>query len=700
MNDMKTELMHYSYIENTRILYKLMTEIQNKLEKEPEKYIGNGGLKKRANIVSKIQTEIKNLVSSCYVDGELLYQNTLSNYFVFWKAFFGEDVLDNINEISSAYNYFRQINSLYDSKILYDDLPYIFEDICFSICEMVHAKMCYFRLSESNNASSTIAQSGDICTSLDEYSKESEEKVCEYIKGVKCIGKKICISMPFNLKSADRGKKFQIVLYTDREIDSEYLKNVVSKILFMRKKLFKVIDRLFAVLLNYQTDYEYIKPINQNKRICILHLSDIHITLNKKWDTDSNTIKKINRIISKNIQEDVDFIAITGDIIQAANNAEEAQRRYESAEKVVLSIAKAVWGVKINDKEYLPHDWKKRIIINTGNHDYAAMNDVVVQTQSRVIKSAIPSKDSGGTMSKFTYFLEFLQRFLNLPIEGLIKNDINEIRRLRNFKLNIIALNSISLTNSMQNNKVGLNKSVVQKIVNRCEKDYDYKNLLLSHHSPNYTINYFEDIYNPYALFDTSEDSIAKKLYDEFSDLVCNKCSGKDFTSERIKALSDALKAFDNKVEEYQKSDKVKSNEISDIVKNYYKMSMARKKEMDAWISLFCQSDLYFDIKHLCNYVENDVDNEFSTNLYNKLRSINDLCKTDRNAMKEIYDYIFLHLAITVVLSGHEHKQKEEKFSDKQVYIANKLEKEVYLITINEDDKITRKTFEVPKTIS
>lgn len=47
MNDMKTELMHYSYIENTRILYKLMTEIQNKLDKEPEKYIGNGGLKKK-----------------------------------------------------------------------------------------------------------------------------------------------------------------------------------------------------------------------------------------------------------------------------------------------------------------------------------------------------------------------------------------------------------------------------------------------------------------------------------------------------------------------------------------------------------------------------------------------------------------------------------------------------------------------------
>ena len=687
MNDLKTKLKCYSDVENTRMIYKLMTEIQNKIEYEPEKYTGEGGLDRRNEIITTIQDELTRMFQNCYNDECILYQNTLSNYILFWESFFNEKVLKNIPEIASSYNYYRQINYVYDLKIKYDDLPYIFEDICFSICDMVHAKMCYFEYNESNNVSSIIAQSGFLCSKdYNNYSKSTnkEENLKEYIKGVSWSDNgKIYISMPLHLKSNYKDSEFSIVLYTENTINLSYLKSTVSKILFMREKLFIVIERLFAVLFNYQTDYEYVKPINLEK-IGILHLSDLHITLNKKWDIDSDTIIKINKAISDEIKDKVDFIAITGDVIHAANNADEAQRRYESAEKVIYSIAKSVWGTEINGKNYLPHDWKKRIIINTGNHDYAAMNDVVVQTQSRVIKSAIPSKDSGGTMSKFTYFLEFLQRFLNIPIEKLIKNDINEIRRLRNFKLNIIALNSISLTNSMQNNKVGFNKNVVQKIVNKCEKDHDYRNLVLSHHSPEYNINYFEDIYNPYSLFDTNEDSIAKELYDEFSKVVC----GDDrFASSNIKNLQKSLNNFDTEVEKYQKSGEIDNNKISEIVKKYYKMSEIRKNEIDSWISLFCQSDLYFDIKHLCNYVSNNINNEFSTNLRNKLLSINDLCDTDRKAMEEIYDYIFTNLAITAVLSGHEHKQKEDKHLGIPVYIADRLEKELYIITINKSGK-------------
>lgn len=692
------EFIKYSQIENTRMIYDFMTEIDNLIDEQKVQYVGIGGLKERSKSLKSITESIYTLINSCYDEnGDLLHQNPLSNYIMFWERFFSEKIIDNIDVIVNTFNYYNQINDLYQAKPNFDNdnLPYVFEDVCFSICGMTYAKECYFLNKESNGSPSVISRSGYNCNSilnedLSFITAESIKYKFVFVNGINCQTYNdmyyLTISLPLHLKNYNSDKEFMLMLAFDYNI-LDRIDKIASKILFLREKLFIVMERFFTILINYQIDFEYIKPLNDSVKI--LHISDLHINQNKKWDIKSKTIEKVLRTIEK-YNNEVDFLAITGDVVHAASSAEEAQKHYLQAERIIQEIAEKLWKIEIMGEYYLPSDWKKRIIITTGNHDYAAMNDVVVETQSRVIKSATPSKDSGGTMSKFTYFLEFLVHFLNLPINNLISNDLNELRIYRNYDINILSLNTVSLTNSLQNNKVGLNSKKVDFLVNNCEKTNN-KTIILSHHSPRYTINYLDDIYAPYQLFNTGEVTYANDLYNAFENLVNSIDLDKPknlFGVSEAKELIKAFKKLNNDIDIYQRSG-IPSENLKATVNTFYYPEGSREaidKDFEKWISTFCTSGLYSDVKHFCSYQEGNIKNEFSFELYDKLSKIYSLCTEDNNNFVNEYKKIAKQIHPVLILSGHEHTTNDKHFNfdsgkSTKVYIVDKIEKEIELLS-------------------
>ena len=468
----------------------------------------------------------------------------------------------------------------------------------------------------------------------------------------------------------------------------------------------------------------------------MLHISDAHITENKRWDVNSETVEKIlNRIAEHKLNSGgIDLIAFTGDIVTGSDNALGAQNKYKIAGKVLESIALKLWGVKkkMNGKvvSFLPVDWKRRIIITTGNHDYAAMNDVVVQTKSRVIRSASPSKHQGGTMSKFTYLIEFMQYFLDAPIDVLIENDLNEVRHYRHLNLKMLILNSTSLVNSLQNNKVGFNKKKVENLMNLPLWDVgeNEKCICLAHHSPDYKIDYIVDIYEPYKLFSLKVDCNVLELYKCFCEVV--KAENIDLNSKNANDFKKLFDRFSEMISNYQKKCIIDNNlkravlkkdeDVDDVCKkctdpkNCEHCQSCKEEGLNVrindWIKVFYESDLYIDMQGLYNCIEYTKSNgmepkdEFSLQLISKFDNVRKANENDRatfnavfeNALRNVFFKNGIKKRTGLVLAGHEHVSRETVINisteEFKVYVEGMLEKKVSVITIDSLGNITRET--------
>lgn len=299
---------------------------------------------------------------------------------------------------------------------------------------------------------------------------------------------------------------------------NEWQKKVLS-ILFMRNRLLCALWSDYSALINYRFDCGYIQPLEKKQeKINILHISDLHINDKKYYE------KLYMQLTMKCFQEfreadegnrrTMDLIAVTGDLIDCADNAFEAQCRYQIVQKVLATIAIQLWGQNEGNGFRLPHDWKRRILVVPGNHDYTAMNDVSIELDTkedtRRIKAGFPAHRSGGTMSKLTYYIEFMMKFLDAPIDELIANDMNEVRYYKNLMINakqeqtkkangigVCLLNSVSKSNAKQTNKVAFDCELIENLLNKHKEELGNAGriVLLSHHALDYFPDYFEDKY-------------------------------------------------------------------------------------------------------------------------------------------------------------------------------------------------------------
>ena len=722
--DYSAQLKKYTKVENVRPVFDFVTKLVEGYE-DKSVYNGKGSLVYRFKCRNLLKDSIQKAIQSCYSGNKLLYQNPLAGSIKFWNRFYADEQIISAKKypdetLASICNYYLCINRISErikNKIENDDLPYVYEDICLSISEMTHSNAVYFIFSEDHSEPGIIAQSGyrnneasgnvckmmtlfygkSICTG-DSASKGNAACLTEYHSIIKDVDEvnynsKSYTILSFSIQkhSADTQRNFHIILENEiHPFDEEKILCQISKILFMHERLLNNIQKDYATLLHYRHDVGFIKPIcdTSDNAVNILHISDIHITQNKQWDCNSKKVKDIIKHI-RNYRKNIDLLAVTGDIVNASNNAIEAQAKYKVAERLLFQIAKELWGYPTTlplEKRILPNDWKKRIIVTSGNHDYAAMNDVIVQTKSRVTKSAEPSVGNSGTMSKFTYLLEFLQRFLDVPISGLINDNLNELRCYRNLKLNVIVLNTVTPANALQNNKVGLSSAHIEAIHRRLTSG-ENRNVILAHHAPTYQIDYLEDIYTPYNLFHISkggDTNIASDMYDAFKTMVQSLTdSSREPKPTNVDKLKTCFEKVKNAIEDYQRSDELTDPDLSKAISLTLELDPGEKpnnNQAQQWIKNLCGSDLYLDIERFLYYEQNGIKNEFSARLLDKLHSINEMQKADYQDLTNNYNTLCRDQRISAVLAGHVHEEKKENYHIKEtktidVFIAGKLEK-------------------------
>ena len=609
-----------------------------------------------------------------------------------------------IETLTALYEYYFKIKYLFDGKRFdFDQAPYIYEDICVLMCRLMKYNMCYLICHQENERPIIISQSGyyepyfiekngeekilgvsDIEPYIEySYNKNNEGKCQTPIEGVYCFDKSLKKQKQEATEDANDDEKQQvakpdILLLKLRANDSrerlgersffvlfqgiEEGENIIKenndlfydlpKILLMREKLSTILYRDCDRLVGMKNNYGYILPIkrmmqNQDDFLRVFHISDLHI--NGKSNAEDVALEIINE---QNKEQEVDLLAITGDVVSGHGEARILQKNYQYAEKVLRQIVSKLWKGKPYDNR-IPHDWKQRILITTGNHDYASMNELQVNLEGRKTRYLGPSGEKGGTMVKFAYFIEFLQRFLDLPMNQLISNDLNEVRYYEKLNLKLFLLNSTSKANPYQTNKVGINKEILTKLKKEIKTvGSNTVHLCLTHHAGNYDINYLSDVYEFYkydVLKLTSLESF-KKLAETMVEFIPEN------------AVSCALTSLDGK--------KFKKDFEKEIVDEGYKTSKpkaAHEKELRKWEDAenkFFRSTIYSDMQQIYNWQPTEEGigetDDYIIQIVNRCR---DLIYTAKND-KKIYQNALDLVGCDFILSGHEHKTIVEKKSN------------------------------------
>ena len=236
-----------------------------------------------------------------------------------------------------------------------------------------------------------------------------------------------------------------------------------------------------------------------------MHISDLHINSN-------NHEKIIEQIQDLSFSFTPDLLLITGDIVQGSYSAMTFWDNYSKAIKVLRALAAKLWSYEIRDslgsRSFIRSDWKKRIVISSGNHDYASMNDLVAENKKRKTLSGKPVSIPSNTLVRHSYFIVFLYELLGTEIDELVKNDINELINYDMLNLTVLNINTNSRVNPYRTNKVKINTEAVTKIY-RAAKEQNYL-ICMMHHTPIYDINYTNDVY--YLKSEIRDTNIRNKL--------------------------------------------------------------------------------------------------------------------------------------------------------------------------------------------
>lgn len=340
----------------------------------------------------------------------------------------------------------------------------------------------------------------------------------------------------------------------------------LRNVLFLRDRLEIDLKEDIAYLCDMVSSYGYIKPLVPNRKPIILHISDIHVHTNADEVT---YLKEKTKNAIKNEENFTkykpDLLLITGDVITGDYTASGIKRSYKKAENVIKHLVKAIWGKQIGDSCYVESDWKKRVLISVGNHDYASMNELEAHNSRRATTSGTPGV-LGDNMVKHSYFLNFIHNLLGNEIDELVRYDINRIVNYRKLGISVVNLNTNSNVNPLRTNKVRVDGEEVAKMFshNNVEKTLVY----MMHHTPMYDIDYIDDIY---YLTSRMVDSISKKIISFGIDGF--ECNYNNINRLWIQLIKSLVHNFEQNVYNKTKEEQKKlMNEIIQVLKkNHYK---------------------------------------------------------------------------------------------------------------------------------
>lgn len=546
----------YLFLENTRMMYTGMQELEKRVsantlnavdEYRPcddfENYMGL----LNENVETCLQQAYSNM-DHIAKNEDLLYQNVLANFCRFYQNSTHlppvtetlEDAPREINRLTYIFQYFRRLRKLAPDgprSLPNDDLPYLYEELCRTICGFSGFQMVYIVHHEEGNLPEIFAQSGyhvnlmrqgvilnpakagELISRSQFISDNLEgENGRNWIPGVSSLSRDgydyLLIHIPA-YKHQSKREGFFLILQATQTL--ELLKpretdlfppalQIARNILFMREKLRTALLHDCTILISYRFDCSYVRQlgIQQSEHPVIMHISDLHI----KEDMSSRLSdiqRKLNGVLDGRGDRNtvkVDLLAISGDLVDCRDaNAGRMEQNYGYAQAFLDGIVQTLWQDSMG---YLPHDWKRRIIITTGNHDYASMNQYQAVLKLRSLSSAMPAEGDSGTMAKFSYYIDFLIRYLDVPIHEMLEDDLNYVRYYKKMKMKVLALNCSSLAAPRRTNKMGVNRKKVEEILERehwgQEKDENGKkifHLVVAHYSPDYELSYFIDNYQP-----------------------------------------------------------------------------------------------------------------------------------------------------------------------------------------------------------
>lgn len=467
-----------------------------------------------ADTVQQVR-EVKELCTAEHGEGEsglgkYYPQNPLSDLFRFMDGIFPPEA-DYTNRLAAMLKLYRQIQKIRDGSGLESRKNYmeLYGELCFYMSQIADYQNCcvvHRRGGQNQIIARSIAltpnddtASGVECIIEKAVETRRGEGSGEF-RGMDESGGEshdLVVTLHLQRRSGEKYKQIvYLVFWNWPEASGRPDEKGKSMLLFMRQPLQELLERDLYALHHFKVSYEDVVRIApEAEELCILHLTDLHISV--------QNVKSVLQLVedwkAELAEGSPDLLLITGDIVQGNNTAIDLEQNYRQAGKVIKAIAQALWSEKRLDRQMvLRTDWKKRIIIIPGNHDYAAMNELTATHTLRATNGGTPVMKDGSPMSRFSYLIQFLQDFLELDVSQSVQDNLNEVRTYPQLGIRIIALNSVAQVGPLRNNKMQLDSNFIEKLggsERRSRGQPDAVNIVLSHHTACYRPNYIADQY-------------------------------------------------------------------------------------------------------------------------------------------------------------------------------------------------------------
>ena len=703
----------------------------------------------------------------------ILNNNLIGKYINYWNVYFYNDPIAKNNLQKNSlfvlmYHLYRVVMTIDGLEKTDDAIPYLYEDLCITIANMTGYKMCYLLFREGNFGDYTLlSKSGyviyDNIDAKDIFITEIQNPDFDKLLNNKTNegsndnhilnsvitsenNRHILIDLPMYYGEENKDKKhFYIFLSSSSNLgeskesisqndnnSDDYCIYTLSKILFLRDMILNILTKNYGELIDNRWKYEYLKKIYNNDHSTIMHISDIHVENDSTWNSigiktsyfinalktiksKSNTSENNNSDANANSKRkfSIELLAISGDVINFSTSASVACEKYKKAAKIIYRIAYALWG-EPDEKNIirLPHDWKKRIMICPGNHDYLSMNELISSSTSRMTKSGAPDIiHNENSLVKYTYFINFLIEYFDIPY-SIVYNDLNEMRFYKNLGVKALILNSCSKANVYQNNKVGFKSDIVKKLITNFNKIGEKADpICVVHHGPLYEIDYLEDIYEKWnydKCFNNDKQlgNLWEKVYAEFHEsvkIIYNINSNSEEKNALIVFIECKIKNDLDNVDNILKTDNLNENKkrlcndaktLQSFFDNFKELKakinciLQNQKDNDVSFDAFLKSSVFYDMNEIYSCLSNCIKNynnqksilinEFYLNVINKILDSDKMSLFDQKQFIEDVSNIFNENIL--FLSGHLHEN--------HCYPLSKKERPKYLEKMDDGDEI------------
>lgn len=507
-------------------------------------------------------------------------------------------------------------------------------------------------------------------------------------------GRYILVPLEFPSRSVSRGERLYLVFHRSDEnvVTERDLTYRLRDALFLRGRLVKMLDRDFFHLLTTRREYRWIGRLStDDEKLRILHLSDLHVMA-----SNYEQIKQcIFAIDSAEMEADeIDFAVITGDVAQGRCSAGDLEENYSKAAEVIRELAFKIWAKapfgEGEDKKTLSQDWKKRILIIPGNHDYASMNELETQHDEthRTSAGGRPATKEGSSMAKFTYYIDFMRQLLDMDTGNLIDNGLNEYRSYSNLRISFLCLNTSIMANPLRNNKVHLDQRFIDSVQFKLNRDLKENNVIvcLCHHGPQYKVDYLSDqYYEPYVCAEITQafGKYAKALFKhaDLQEKVARDKSKLEKAQQDLKKTQQDLKKTQQNLEEAQQNlETLWRPDIHEDPKDMLEdgIKVQGNELVKVWLD-DTEAVIFPDAERIASYVQKKRKGSRLRTDYDLLKTPGDNCRIDER-YQSVSSAIRKTLAIsdedtkqckgafdsfsgccTVILSGHTHAAAENE---------------------------------------